>query len=79
MPRPSTPIRLRYPHETATGQKFVYYQEEEMFVGWLEEFPDYKTQGETIEELMDNLLDIYKDLTSGQIPCIHRIGELKVA
>jgi hypothetical protein len=27
--------------------KFIYYQEEDMFVGWLEEYPDYRTQGET--------------------------------
>ena len=40
-----------------------------MLVGWLEEYPDYRTQGETMDELRDNLLDLYKDVTSGQIPC----------
>ena len=60
-------------------RKFVYYQDEDMLVGWLEEFPDYWTQGETMEALQENLLDIYKDLTSGNIPYVHRVGELKVA
>ncbi len=60
-------------------KKFIYYQEDDMFIGWLEEYPDYRTQGETIDELKKNLLDIYKDLTAGQIPCVHRVGELKVA
>ena len=23
-------------------KKFVYYREEDMFIGWLEEFPDYR-------------------------------------
>ncbi|MEW6219830.1 MAG: type II toxin-antitoxin system HicB family antitoxin [Thermodesulfobacteriota bacterium] len=60
-------------------KKFIYYQEEDMFVGWLEEYPDYRTQGETLEELQDNLIDIYRDLTSGQIPYVHKVGELRVA
>jgi len=59
-------------------KKFVYYQEDDMVVGWLEEFPDYRTQGETLEELMENLKDIYGELTSGRIPHVHRVGELVV-
>lgn len=43
-------------------KKFIYYREEDMWIGWLEEFPDYKTQGETLEELKDNLKDIYEEL-----------------
>ncbi len=60
-------------------RKFIYYQEDDMFVGWLEEYPDYRTQGESLEELKENLVDIYKDLTSGSIPCVRRVGELNVA
>ena len=61
------------------AKKFIYYQEEDMFVGWFEEFPDYRTQGETIEELKEHLLDIYHDLHGGHIPRVHRVGELLVA
>ena len=57
-------------------KKFIYYEDNGMFVGWLEEYPDYRTQGETMDELRDNLLDVYKEVTAGQIPCIHRVGEL---
>ncbi|MBM4287024.1 MAG: type II toxin-antitoxin system HicB family antitoxin [Deltaproteobacteria bacterium] len=60
-------------------KKFIYYQEEDMFVGWLEEFPDYKTQGETLAELKENLQDLYSELSSGNIPKILRVGELLVA
>jgi len=49
-------------------KKFVYYQENDMWVGWLEEYPDYRTQGMTLDELKENLIDIYADLTSGDIP-----------
>ena len=60
-------------------QKFVYYQEDDMYVGYLEEFPDYMTQGKTLEELELNLIDIYKELTSGRIPCVHHVAELEIA
>jgi predicted RNase H-like HicB family nuclease len=64
---------------TMETKKFIYYQEEDMFVGWLEEYSDYRTQGETMQELGENLVDIYKDLANGHIPCVHKVGELKVA
>lgn len=59
-------------------KKFIYYQEEDMWIGWLEEFPDYRTQGASLEELEDNLRDIYEELTSGRIPYVQRVGELVV-
>ena len=31
--------------------KFIYYEEDDMWIGWLEEYPDYRTQGETLTEL----------------------------
>ena len=60
-------------------RNFVYYKEDDMYVGYLEEFPDYMTQGETLEELKENLVDIYKELTSGNIPCVRRVAELEIA
>jgi len=60
-------------------KKFVYYREEDMFIGWLEEFPDCRTQGETLDELKENLKDIFKELTSGSIPSVLHVGELLVA
>lgn len=64
---------------TMETKKFIYHQEDDMFIGWLEEFPDYKTQGETLDELKENLRDIYEELTSGRIPNVHRVGELIIA
>lgn len=62
-----------------TVLKYTYWQDGDMWLGYLEEFPDYATQGETLEELQDNLRDIYQELTSGAIPCVRRVGELAVA
>jgi hypothetical protein len=57
----------------------IYYEEDGLLVGWLEEYPDYRTQGETMDQLQEHLLDLYKELTSGEIPCVHKVGELSVA
>jgi len=48
------------------SKRFIYYQEGELIVGWLEEYPDYRTQGETLDELKKNLQEIYSELTSGR-------------
>ncbi len=61
-------------------KKYVYWQDDDdgMWLGYLEEYPDYMTQGETFEELEENLQDIYKELNSGNIPCVRRVAELEV-
>ncbi len=59
--------------------RFVYWQDGKWWLGYLEEYPDYMTQGESLEELKENLRDLYKDLSSGKIPSVRRIAELEVA
>jgi hypothetical protein len=48
-----------------------------MWLGHLEEFPDYLTQAENFSELQENLRDLYQDLTSGVIPGVRRVAELR--
>ena len=50
-----------------------------MWLGYLEEYPDYRTQGESLEALKENLKDIYKELTSGSVPCVRMVAELELA
>lgn len=59
--------------------KYVYWQDENLWLGYLEEYPDYWTQGKTREELEQNLRDIFYELTSGSIPCVRKVAELEVA
>lgn len=58
--------------------RYVHWQDGEMWLGYLVEFPDYMTQDKSIEELEDNLRDLYRDLTSGEIPGIRRVAELSL-
>ena len=59
--------------------KYIYWQDENMWLGYLEEYPDYWTQGETFDELKENLFDIYKELTSGRIAAVRRVAELHIS
>lgn len=56
--------------------RYVQWQEEGAWLGFLEEFPDYWTQGDSLEELEENLRDLHADLTSGEIPGVRRVVEL---
>jgi predicted RNase H-like HicB family nuclease len=60
-------------------EKYIYWQEDGIWIGYLEEYPDYWTQGQTLEELVVNLRDVYHELGSGTIPCVRRAAELEVA
>ena len=59
--------------------KFKYWNDGEFWIGYLELFPDYITQGKSIEELEENLRDLYKDLTNGELPGPVKQGILKIA
>ena len=51
---------------------YLPWQDGDMWIGHLVEFPDYLTQGATLTELEENLRDLYLDLTSGDLPLAGR-------
>ena len=59
--------------------RYVYWQDGDMWMGYLEEYPDYMTQGESLKDLQENLKDIYQEITSGSIPGVRRVAELQLA
>jgi hypothetical protein len=59
--------------------RYVYWQDEDGWLGYLEEYPDCWTQGDSLDELREQLKDLYSDLTSGQIPGVRRVGELTIS
>jgi hypothetical protein len=62
-----------------TTQKYLDWQDEEMLIGYLLDYPDYWTQAVTDQELKENLADIYEDLTNGAIPNVRKLAELEVS
>ena len=56
--------------------KYIYWQDKSQWLGYLHDYPDYWTQGESLEDLQSNLRDLFRDLTSGEIPGIRKLAEL---
>ena len=59
--------------------KYIHWQDGDAWLGYLEEYPDYWTQGESLADLLEHLRDLYDDLTGGQIPGTRKVGELVVS
>jgi predicted RNase H-like HicB family nuclease len=59
--------------------KIVVWEEDGTWLGYFQDYPDYWTQGETLDDLKEHLKDLYQDLTSVQIPGIRRVEELVVS
>ena len=59
--------------------QFTSWQDGEFFIGFLNEYPDYQTQGLNKEELIENLKDLLIDFESDQVPYIRKVEELLVA
>ena len=55
--------------------KYVYWQDDDAWLGYLQDYPDYWTQGETLDDLKEHLRDLYTELTSGQLPAIRKLDE----
>ena len=56
--------------------KCVHWQEDGSWLGYLQEFPDYWTQGDTLADLVEHLKDLYLDLAGGHISGARKVGEL---
>ena len=52
--------------------RYVYWQDGDMWLGYLEDYPDYMTQGTSLEDLEEHLRDLRKDFTSDAIPCARK-------
>jgi predicted RNase H-like HicB family nuclease len=59
--------------------KFTYWQDGDYFLGFLNDYPDYQTQGMSKQELVSNLTDLLADLESGEVPYVRKVEELLVA
>ncbi len=48
--------------------EYTFWKVGEFFLGYLNEYPDYQTQGYSKEELLENIKDLLKDIESENIP-----------
>ncbi|MDQ3817668.1 MAG: type II toxin-antitoxin system HicB family antitoxin [Acidobacteriota bacterium] len=59
--------------------KYTFWQDGDFFIGYLNDYPDYETQGYSKEELLENLKDLLSDIESGEVPFIRKVEEMLVA
>jgi predicted RNase H-like HicB family nuclease len=59
-----------------TKLKMIYWKGEKFWVGKLFERPEIMTQGETLEELEENMKDAYMLMAMEDVPDKHEVKEL---
>ena len=59
--------------------KITYWQDGNYWLGYINEFPEYVTQGLSLDELIENLKDIYHDISNELIPGKRKTIELEFA
>jgi hypothetical protein len=58
---------------------YTYWKDDGWHVGYLDDYPDYTTQSETLEELEDMLHSLYKDICTFDFSFVRHHGKLKIA
>jgi predicted RNase H-like HicB family nuclease len=59
--------------------KFTYWQEADgKFLGYLNDYPDHWTQGESLQDLKEHLRDLYETFSSDSVPGIKKVEELEL-
>jgi predicted RNase H-like HicB family nuclease len=60
--------------------RFTYWKESDgRYLGYLNDYPDHWTQGDSLEDLKDHLKDLFRTFSSAEIPGIRKVEELEVA
>ncbi len=57
----------------------IYWKAEKFWVGKLLDHPDIMTQGETLQELEENMKDAYIVMTMKDVPTGYEIKELAIS
>ena len=61
-----------------TKIKMVYWKGEKFWLGKILEHPEIMSQGETLEDLEENLKDAYKLMLMDDVPLDYQLKEISV-
>ena len=56
----------------------IYWKGEKFWLGKILEHPEIMTQGETLEELEENIKDAYMSMAMDEVPEEHQIKEIAI-
>ena len=54
----------------------IYWKGDKYWLGKLREYPEIRNQGETLEELEENLRDAYRLMVLEDVPNYHQVKEI---
>jgi len=60
----------------STEMTMIYWKGDEFWLGKLLEPPEIMTQGETLEELEENIKDAYRMMDMADVPAEHRMKRI---
>jgi len=55
---------------------YTYWKDDNYYIGYLNDYPDYQTQGYSKDELIENIKELLKDIESNEVPYIRTVEEL---
>jgi predicted RNase H-like HicB family nuclease len=61
-----------------TKMKMIYWKSDKFWLGKLLEHPEIMTQGETLEELEENIKDAYLLMAMDDVPKDYEIKEISI-
>jgi predicted RNase H-like HicB family nuclease len=56
--------------------RMVYWKSDKFWLGKLVDHPEIMTQGETLKELEENMIDAYKLMLLDEVPDEHEVKEI---
>ena len=57
----------------------LYKKKGGWYIGHIQQYPEYESQGSTLDELKKNLIEIYNDINSGLVPDAEPFHLMEVA
>jgi predicted RNase H-like HicB family nuclease len=64
--------------EATTKMTMVYWKSDRFWLGKLLEHPEIMTQGESIEELEENIKDAYLLMAMDEVPEVYQVKEVLI-
>lgn len=61
-----------------TKMTLIYWKGEKFWLGKLLEHPEIMTQGETLEELEENIKDAYRLMAMDEVPAEYQMKEVAI-
>ncbi len=59
--------------------EYTFWREKDgKYLGYLNEYPDYWTQGEDLQDLQEHLKDLYQEFANNFISGIKKVAELEI-